>query len=197
MEDLSAQYLKYRWFFTGSGKLVIGGKSAIQNEELLQTLQKNGTNYVVMHTHDPGSPFSVILADIQKVSKEDREECAIFTGCFSRAWRERKEMADVDVFSVAQLEKKKGMKAGTWQVGGKIQRTKVTLALALTLQEKILRAVPIKTVIKKKDVLLTIVPGSIDKQQMISTLHVALDEKFSADAILAALPAGGVKVTAL
>lgn len=40
MEDFQ-DYLKYRWFFNSSGKLVVGGKNAAQNDELLSRIKKN------------------------------------------------------------------------------------------------------------------------------------------------------------
>ena len=78
------KYKKYRWFFTSAGKLVIGGKSAEQNDELLLGIKNFEEELIVMHTAEPGSPFSVIMSEIKKISKKDLEECAIFTGCFSR-----------------------------------------------------------------------------------------------------------------
>lgn len=98
-------YKKYRWFVTSSNRLVLGGKNAEQNEELIRmcmqgkhfdydsrmsldewTLKKK--KYIIMHTRTPGSPFSIILDE--NPSKEDLEETAIFTGCFSREWKDGK-----------------------------------------------------------------------------------------------------------
>ena len=78
MED----YKKYRWFYTSSGKLVLGGKSSKQNDELLVKLKKTGNDYLVMHTSSPGSPFSIILEEVPKITKKEIQEVAIFTGCF-------------------------------------------------------------------------------------------------------------------
>ncbi|HRZ85161.1 MAG TPA: NFACT RNA binding domain-containing protein [Candidatus Paceibacterota bacterium] len=179
-------YFKYRWFYTSSGKLVIGGKNALQNEEIVSNLIKSGKNYLVMHTKDPGSPFAVIQSEI--VSPNDIEEIAIFTGCFSRAWRENKKQVVVDIFQAIQLIKKKSMKVGTFGVSGNIQHKKVDLKLYLTKQKSVLRAVPFKP--KEKNVI-CIFPGKIDKQTFAEQMSIKLE--IVRDEVLQALPAGGFK----
>ncbi len=190
MED----YRKFKWFYTSSGKLVVGGKSAAQNDELMKRVKQSGDNRVVMHTSDPGSPFSVIVSDVKKVTQNDLEECAVFTGCFSRAWKEGKKSTQVDMFYSDQVEKRKGMKTGTWGVNGKVKKFKVTLELVLTRQDDVLRAVPEKSV-KKKHILLKIAPGKIDKRQMIVKLSMELgDDNINEQELIAALPAGGIRI---
>ncbi|MDP4039434.1 MAG: NFACT RNA binding domain-containing protein [Candidatus Pacearchaeota archaeon] len=187
-------YKKYKWFFTSGKKLVVGGKSAEQNDGLLNELKNDNKNYYVMHTRAPGSPFSVIVSDMKKIIKSDLDECAIFTGCFSRAWKEGKKKVEVDIFSLNQIKKDKSMKTGTWKVSGEVKRVVVDLRLALTKQENILRAVPEKTV-NKEEVLAVICPGKIDKKNMVVKIAVEInDGEISKNEILAALPAGGVRI---
>ena len=76
-------YEKYRWFLTSAGKLVIGGKSAEQNEEIMSRAEKED---YIMHTSEPGSPFCVI----SEPSKQELEEVAVFTACFSQQWKSGK-----------------------------------------------------------------------------------------------------------
>ena len=94
--DKSHDYEKYRWFYTSNNHLVIGGKNAEQNEELVKRYIKIKPKYIVMHTKNPGSPFSIILSD--NPTERDLEETAIFTGCFSRAWRENQKKSIIDIF---------------------------------------------------------------------------------------------------
>ena len=99
-------YEKYRWFYTSNNHLVIGGKSAETNEELIK-LHKKFPKYIVMHTKTPGSPFSIIISD--KFTEKDLEETAVFTGCFSRAWKEGKKSILIDIFLMEQIVKNKNM----------------------------------------------------------------------------------------
>lgn len=186
-------YTKYRWFFTSLGNLVIGGRSAQQNDELLIKLKKQKSDYIVMHTSSPGSPFSVIFADINKVEATEVEQTAAFTGCFSRAWRDHKKKVSVDIFKLSQLYKLKSMKVGMWGIKGKVQKRIVNLELALTKQKGKLRAVP-ETAIKKSETLLKIRPGKIDKKAMFPKFQVLLPDNLSEEELLQALPAGGVSI---
>jgi len=180
----------YRWFYTSSDKLVVGGKSASQNDELLKNLNKE---YWIMHTSAPGSPFCVIISPISKVTKKDLEECAIFCGCFSRAWKEGKKKTTIHLFKNSQVSKKKGMKSGTWGVVGKVKEIKVELELVLTKQKKILRAVPEKSVMKK-NTFLKVCPGKIDKKNMVNKILKEIGKDFDKNDILSALPPGGVRI---
>ena len=141
-----------------------------------------------MHTSSPGSPFSVILSD--DIDIKDKKECAVFTACFSRAWKQRKKRAKVDIFTFSQLYKLKEMKTGTWGVKGKVQRVIVGLSLVLTKQNSSLRAVPESAAEK---ILLKILPGKIDKSLMLSKLAVELGN-YRQDEILSALPPGGIRI---
>ena len=183
---------KYKWFFTKSGKLVVGGKSAIQNDELLKKILKNNAERYVMHTSHPGSPFCIILSEIDEVSQADLEECAIFCGSFSRAWKEGKKKTEVHIFTTKQLSKNTKMKTGTWSVNGKIKNKIIELSLVLVKQKEILRAVPEKSV-NNKEILLKIIPGKIDKSLLLAKFAVEL-EGCDKNEILSALPAGGIKV---
>lgn len=187
-------YKKYRWFFTSSEKLVMGGKSAIQNDKLLSNIKKEKTDFIVMHTSEPGSPFCVLHANPATLSQQDIRECAIFTGCFSRAWREGKVSTIVDIFKASQLNKNSSMNDGTWGVYGKVQHLKVPLELVITNQKNLLRAIPEISLSKKQNDLIKICPGNIDKRDMLAKLELELDEPLSQEEVLSALPAGGFKV---
>ena len=110
-----------------------------------------------------------------------------------RDWRDGKESSKVDIFKLSQLYKDKKMKTGTWGVKGDVKHKKVELELVLTTQKDILRAVP-PTTPNKKSILLNILPGKIDKRSMVPKLAIELKKSFNQEAILSALPPGGVKI---
>jgi len=181
-------YKKYKWFFTKSGKLVVGGKSAESNDSLLSELKNMRKELIVMHTKDPGSPFCAIFAPVNAVTKSDIHECAVFTGCFSRAWKEGKKSAGVHMFKLSQLNKSNEMNAGTWSVKGHVKDFTVDLKLALTHQNGIVRAVP-KESVSDSEIIAFAVPGKIDKTKIKAI------KGLNSDQLLSALPAGGVKFT--
>ena|SRR3989344_2385288 len=186
------KYKKYKWFFTASGKLVIGGKSAEQNDSLIKEMKESKEDFIVMHTSSPGSPFSFIVSKIKEVTKKDLEECAIFTACFSRAWKNKKKNEEIHIFKLSDLVKSQKMKTGTWAVLGKPKKIKVNLELCLTIQDNVLRAVP-ESSVKNKDKLLKIIPGDKDKKDLLPKIKAKLPT-FTDEEILSALPAGGIKI---
>ena len=180
-------YKKYKWFFTKSGKLVVGGKSAESNDALLSELKKIRKELIVMHTKSPGSPFCAIIAPVNAVNESDFMECAVFTGCFSRAWKEGKKTTSVHSFKLSQLTKNDNMKEGTWSVSGRVKDFTIELKLAITKQNEVVRAVPLLSA-NKEEIIVLAYPGKIDKTKVkIGTLKVNREQ------LISALPAGGVK----
>ncbi len=104
--------MKYREFETSSGKKVLAGRNAENNEELVS--QFIGKNNLILHTIKPGSPFCVI--EDKKLFKKDIEETAIFCAAKSHDWRDNKSDVSVHVFSGRNVYKEKRMKLGTFGV---------------------------------------------------------------------------------
>jgi predicted ribosome quality control (RQC) complex YloA/Tae2 family protein len=105
--------MKFREFITSSGKKVIGGKSAENNEELIEQILPGE---YVLHTVKPGSPFVNIKADERETTKEDLKEAAIFCARYSQDWRDNKKDVLVHVFKGRDIYKEKSMKLGTFGV---------------------------------------------------------------------------------
>src|SRR3989344_1800564 len=167
IQSLGENYRKYRWFVTSFGNLVIGGKNSDQNDSLMHDIKDTGVNFTIMHTSEPGSPFTVILAEMQDIRKQDIKECAIFTACFSKAWKLKRKKTFIDVFSSLQLFKTKDMKKGAWSINGQVKHVEVQLSLILTKQNDSLRAIPKSPVIDKSSIYLIIEPGKLKKEQLI------------------------------
>ncbi|MEK6899311.1 MAG: NFACT RNA binding domain-containing protein [Nanoarchaeota archaeon] len=184
-------FAKYRWFYTSKGTLVVGGKSAEQNDLLLNEIKNSGKRYYIMHTSSPGSPFSVIIKEPSKIGEGELEECAIFTACFSQDWKRKKKTSEIHIFESGQISKPSGLKSGSWKVEGKVKKISVQLGLVLSLQEDILRAVPEKSA---KEKLAFIKPGDSDKKELVAEIKEIIGKKFSEEEIISALPAGGIKI---
>lgn len=185
-------YKRYRWFITKSGILVVGGKSALQNDQLVKEAISDTETRLMMHTVAPGSPFSVLCAPIASLTPQDIQEAAIFTGCFSRAWKAGQRRAQIHLFTSTQLYKAPSMKQGTWGVKGAVQEQTVDLKLTLTTQRGMLRAVPLASVAKPH---LILTPGVIPKEDMLPKVELELNQTLHKDEILQALPTGGCKVS--
>ena len=106
---------KFRQMLTASGKLLLAGKDAEQNEELIKQISKDE---YVLHTASPGSPFVNIKASSDSVDKNDLKEAAIFCAKYSQAWKKPKVKKDVEVhvFLGKDVFKQDYMKLGTFGV---------------------------------------------------------------------------------
>lgn len=188
MKSREINYEKFRWFFTSNGLLVIGGKSAEQNEETVPLAERGD---IVLHTKLPGSPFCIIKSNGQKITDSDINEAAVFCASFSQQWKKNKKEVEIHIFSPEQIFKDIKTKKGTFTVVGKAKTIKAKLELWLTIQEEKLRAVP-KDAAQEK--FFRIKPGDIPKEKFARILREKLREKeinFSEEKILSAIPSGG------
>jgi len=108
--EIPSEYKKFRKFITSTGKLVIAGKNAGQNEEIVPLAEPNES---VLHTMLPGSPFCIIKG---KAAAKDIKETAVFCAKFSKAWKLAHKDVEVHVFKRKDIFKEKFMKPGTFGV---------------------------------------------------------------------------------
>ncbi len=104
--------VKFREHTTSSGKLVLAGKSAENNEKLIEQV---GAEETVLHTKAPGSPF-VNIKDNGKPTRKDLKEAAIFCAKYSQDWRDNKNNVIVHYFKGKEVYKRRLMKLGTFGV---------------------------------------------------------------------------------
>lgn len=80
-------YHDYHWWYTKSGFLVVGGKSADQNEKLVKTYLHDKDYY--FHTEQPGSgSFILFITNAgTSPSPQDLDETAEGVVAFSQAWK--------------------------------------------------------------------------------------------------------------
>ncbi|MBI2057283.1 DUF814 domain-containing protein [Candidatus Pacearchaeota archaeon] len=104
----------FRKFETSSGKLVLAGKNAGNNEELIAQVQPEED---VFHTAKSGSPFvNIKLLKNEIALQKDIKESAIFCAAKSQDWRDNKSDVEVHWFKGKDIYKTKEMKLGTFEV---------------------------------------------------------------------------------
>ena len=74
---------RYKWFITKDGKLVVGGKNAHTNDNVVKKHMKDSDIYVHADIH--GAP-SVIVKDGNKATPEELRHACVFAFCHSKAW---------------------------------------------------------------------------------------------------------------
>ncbi|MFB6137328.1 MAG: ribosome rescue protein RqcH [Halobacteriaceae archaeon] len=103
-------YERFRWFRTSEGYLVIGGRDADQNEEIVEKYadrydrffhaQAHGGPATVLKTSDPSEPSKDI-----DVPAADLEQAAQFAVTYSAVWKQGKYSGDVYMVSPEQVSK--------------------------------------------------------------------------------------------
>ena len=105
--------IKFREFTTSSGKIVLGGKDAESNEELMKKFMDKSA--IVLHTKEPGSPFCVLESN----NKKDIEEASVFCAKYSQAWKKAKVKKDIiDEFNAIDSMDEKNLEEAKEQLIG-------------------------------------------------------------------------------
>jgi len=104
-------YERFRWFHTSDGFLVIGGRNADENEELVKKYLDRGDLF--FHTQAHGAPATILKAtgpseappDDISIPESSREEAAQFAISYSTLWKEGKYAGDVYCVDPDQVTK--------------------------------------------------------------------------------------------
>ena len=109
---------QFREFRTSSGKRVFAGKTAENNEELVE---QAGKDEIVLHTKEPGSPFVNIKSPEKDVKKRDINEAGIICSPYSQDLNKSNKNKDIVVHVIKgkDMYKEKKMKTGTFGVRNK------------------------------------------------------------------------------
>jgi predicted ribosome quality control (RQC) complex YloA/Tae2 family protein len=102
--------VKFRKYCTLSGKDVVCGKDAEQNELIVA---QSGDSESVLHTKAPGSPFCNIKG---KATLKDIKETAVICATHSKDWKQNKSNVEIHVFQGKNIFKEPDMKTGTFGV---------------------------------------------------------------------------------
>lgn len=100
-------YEKFHWFFTSSGKLVIGGKSAQQNDLVFAKHMERDDLF--FHADIQGAS-AIVLKNGINASSEEMLETAQFAASFSNAWKNAN--ASVDTYAVGKDQLAKHVQRG-------------------------------------------------------------------------------------
>jgi len=73
----------YKWFFTSGGRLVVGGRDAKSNDQVVKKHLGEKERYVHADLH--GAP-SIVLKDGADANEEEMREVCQFALCHSKAW---------------------------------------------------------------------------------------------------------------
>lgn len=203
-------YERFRWFISSDGFLVIGGRDADSNEDIVKKyLEKRD---IFFHTHQSGSPAVVIKTEGKDVPETTLMEAAQFTVSYSGIWKSGQVGGECYRVLPEQVSKTpesgEYVAKGAFVIRGKRNYYKdvpVGAALGLVLnEEKKLIGGPMTAVKSRAQFIIEIEPGEFNQNDLSKKIYRFLLEKFddkkliqgiaSPDKIAMFLPPGGSRV---
>jgi predicted ribosome quality control (RQC) complex YloA/Tae2 family protein len=186
---------KFHSAFTVSGKLMIGGRSAQQNDQIVS---KHMDDVDLFFHADIQGGAVFILKDGVSASEEDLMEIAQMAACFSNAWKNANAAVDVYYVTKKQLTKNVSggfVPSGAFAILGErkwFRSMRLALRIGMDEEKKSLRLVPelSKTNLTNQ---LVLVPSQAGKDK--GALAKSLAKRFSLhpDDFLELLPNGKSK----
>jgi hypothetical protein len=179
-------YHRFRWFVTSDGVVVLGGRDAGQNEELVKKYMAGGDLFVHADVHGA----SVVIV---KGKTEHMDEVAQFAASYSGAWRSGHFSADVYSALPSQVSKTpesgEFVSRGSFIVRG--ERTyyrNVPLAVGIGIMIEPTTAIiggPPAVIRRKTRTFVELKPGQFEPNDVAKKVLRVLREKFSDDEIKA------------
>jgi predicted ribosome quality control (RQC) complex YloA/Tae2 family protein len=177
-------YEQFRWFFSSDGFLVIGGRDAESNENIVKKyLEKRD---ILFHTHVSGSPAVVVKTEGKEVPETTLMEAAQFTVSYSGIWKSGQ--ASGDAYWVLPEQASKTPESGEYVAKGAFvirgQRNyyrDVLLGAALGLilnEEKRLIGGPVSAVRKIAQFVIELEPGEYEQNDLSKKIYRMLTDKF-------------------
>lgn len=188
-------YEKFRWFYSSTGFLCIGGRDATTNEIIIKKHADKGD--LVFHTDMAGSPFFVIKAEGRDIDEATIQQVADATCTFSRAWGAG--ISTTSVFYVNPEQVTKEARAGEYlgkgafMIMGKTNYVRNRMNLAIGIYDSAIMAGPIDAIsVHCKDFVL-VEPGREKTSAVAKGIRAYLGQG-DLDEIIRALPAGGCRI---
>ena len=175
---------QFRWFFSSDGFLVVGGRDAQSNEDIVKKyLQKKD---IFFHAHVSGSPAVVIKTDGKEVPETTLLEAAQFTVSYSGIWKSGQVSGDAYWVLPEQISKTpesgEYVAKGAFVIRGKRNYFKdIMLGAALGLElgeEKRLIGGPVSAVKKTAQFVLQVEPGGFNQNDISKKIYRLLNDKF-------------------
>jgi predicted ribosome quality control (RQC) complex YloA/Tae2 family protein len=187
-------YDNFRWIISSEGFLLVGGKDAKTNEQLIRKHMKE--NDLVFHTDITGSPFVLIKNPENKnIPEQTIREAAEFCGSYSKAWKIGISAVDVYYIKPDQVKKEGGLPTGSFMIYGKrewIRRIPVRVAVGIKDDEFYFGPEDmVKNRVKKYVI---IVPDDLPANEIAKKIQNIFNTKIELERITKIIPYGKGKV---
>jgi predicted ribosome quality control (RQC) complex YloA/Tae2 family protein len=210
-------YERFRWFRTSDGFLVLGGRNADENEELVKKYmdrndlffhsQAHGGPITILKTSDPSEPSKDV-----DVPEQSKQEAAQFAVSYSSVWKDGRFAGDAYMVNPDQVSKTpesgEYLEKGGFAIRGDrtyFEDTPVGVAVGITVEPNT-RVIggPPSAIEKQAETVMEVEPGQYAQNDAAKRLYREFRERFedtsfvrkvaSPDLIQEFLPAGGSRM---
>ncbi|RLG28868.1 fibronectin-binding domain-containing protein [Methanosarcinales archaeon] len=186
-------YDQYRWFRTSDGLLVIGGRGATSNEEIVKKyLEKRD---IFMHSQTPGAPVTIIKVDKgAEVSKQTIAEAAQFAISYSSIWKSGQYTGDCYWVNPDQVSKTpehgEFVSKGAFIIRGTrnyLKDVSVGIAIGITSDLHLVGG-PVSAVSNQAENVIEIVPGRFNQNDIAKKIYRIFSDAFGRSIKVVASP---------
>ncbi len=176
-------YDRFRWFISSDGFLVVGGRDADSNEEIVKKYMEKRD--VVFHTQSPGAPMTVIKTEGKEVPQSTLYEVAVFEVSYSSVWKSGHFSGDCYWIKPEQVSKTpqsgEYLKKGSFIIRGERNYyTDVPVGVAIGLElDQDTRVIggPLSAVKKHARHIVELVPGKFNQNDIAKKVYrIYVDE---------------------
>ncbi|WGI17546.1 ribosome rescue protein RqcH [Methanonatronarchaeum sp. AMET-Sl] len=169
-------YDKYRWFKSSDGHIVIGGRNATQNEEIVK--KHMDSTDLFFHTQMEGASAVVVKSEGDEIPQKTKEEAAVFAASNSSAW---KKYYSTDVYCVSPNQVTKTPESGEYVGKGSFvirgereyfrnTPLKHSVGLEITDQTRVIGGPP-SSVEKNGEYKVDLKPGDTDRMKAAKKIY--------------------------
>jgi predicted ribosome quality control (RQC) complex YloA/Tae2 family protein len=176
-------YERFRWFMSSDGFLVVAGRDADTNEEIVKKYMEKRD--IVFHTQDPGAPITVIKTMGNEVPETTLQETAQFVVSYSSVWKSGQFSGDCYWIKPEQVSKTpetgEYLKKGSFVIRGErnyFRDVQVAAAIGLELEGST-RVIggPTSSVRKHGQHVVEVVPGKYNQNDVAKKIYKLYVEK--------------------
>lgn len=196
-------YEKFHWCISSDGFLILAGRDAKSNENLVKKHLEPTDLY--FHADIHGAPHTIVKSKDNSAPQTTKEEAAQFAATLSRGWRDKFSHADVYSVLPDQVSKSapsgEAIGTGAFMIYGKrnwFRKTPLAFAIGINKEYELISGPP-SAVKKHASYLVQIRQGKLSKGELAKEIKKNLAKKspetqIDLDEIISMLPAGGAEI---
>jgi predicted ribosome quality control (RQC) complex YloA/Tae2 family protein len=194
---------KFKWFYSTNGFLVLAGRDAKNNEQLVK--KHFAITDLYFHADIHGAPHTLLLnPDKREIKEIDKEEAANFAAIHSSAWGSGTYTVDVYSVGYGQVTKTAGsgesLGTGAFVIRGKrdyYKKIDLKIGVGFDSKRKVVIAGPVSAISFVSKDIFTLIPGKTKKSDICKELKEKFSKKgiaVSVDDLMSNLPPGDCEI---